>query len=1376
MIFLLNKKSIKAIQMKFATLSKLFLFLLIIFFSGMHIHAQSYLDKRINDLVDAMTPQEKINQLINSSFGGTPTNTRLGIPGFIMDDGPHGVRFADGRNGRTATAFPTGIAMASTWDQDIATKVGESMGIEFWAFNRNEQLGPCIDLCRDPRGGRSAESGGEDSYLAGNIGKSVAIGIQKSPIVATVKHFMGESKQSDRMNMNVIATDRWLMDFSGYNFRTVVQEAGVMSVMGAYNQINGDKCCESTALLNTNLRQRWGYPFYVVSDWGAIVNSQKALKAGTDICMGANNYANDLPGLVASGAVKTADLDNAVKRILRTKILSGMMDYFPVGNAGNAKTADINATNKLAAQKSIILLKNEKKNNGTPILPLQKTGIKIALIGPNATGANLNCYGSSETFPPYAVSVKDGLEAKIGATNVNYSVGCDVNSGDQTGFTAALAAAATADVVVFAGGLDATQEGEGYNSGADRNTGSIVLPGQQQLLIQKLAAVNPNIVVVIQSGGVCGMDYSLPYIKGFIYSFYAAQEAGTAISDVMFGDYNPAGRMPVTMPKKDSDLPSWVEDSFRMFTNNLDGGYRWFDEKNITPEFAFGFGLSYTTFAYRNLSVSDASVAGQPISVSADITNTGSLAGEEVAQLYISCPSSAEVWMPKKQLKGFKRIALQAGETQTVTFQLTAEDFYYWNGTQYQAQSGNFTLRVGGSSDNLPLTKVITLTDGEQRPDLKITQIYTMPRYPLQGQQVSFYALVKNQGNTANTAGSPFKIDYKINGVKVAGSDNITTSIAPGQVQLIASTGIWTCDQIGKTTLSGELAFNQGSSQEWDATNNIFSRAYEVFDPLLDPKISDLAYLKPVTVSSTTGTSTGSSIVDGGITTGWQSGNTDNESATIDLQAKAELQRVTIYWESNYAKTYKIESSVDGSTWTLLENITAGAGGTESYPIDSVQGRYIRITCLQRIPVNSVLNGFSIYEVVVTGTVLESLPDIQVAPVESQLYLPYAKTVLDGTLSGGAIVKENLSYQWSLVSGPADAVIVDPTSPLTLVKFKTVGTYVFQLTGTNDSGSNSKQVTITVLTPGTSSDLALMKPTICSGIESGTYSSDMAVDGNSTTRWSSAFQDNQWWQVDLQHQVVPNLINITWEAAYDKVFNIQISADNVNWFPLYSNLAFTGGVSSITNGNSLSGRYLKVNCVQRVTTYGSSFYSFNLSGSFITSTNHVPVANAGNSSLTTGDAVLNGNLSSDADNDPLVYKWVQLAGPSTSTILNPTAAFTQVTALKQGNYYFKLTVDDGKDVDFDVLKVVSNPTTKVNEVSDNGIIIYPNPVHDSFYIKNEGNQIIDKVQLFDMNGRLMKLIPVNSNKVSLNGISQGNYCIRLLSHGKICKVVQIIKK
>lgn len=1361
--------------MKLNPFVKLFFFFLIILFSGFQLNAQSLLDKRINELVNAMTTQEKINQLINSSFGGTPSNSRLGIPGFVMDDGPHGVRFAADRNGRSATAFPTGVAMAATFDEDIATKVGEAMGVEFWAFNRNEQLGPCIDICRDPRGGRTAESGGEDAYLAGHIGKSVAIGIQRSPIIATVKHFMGESKQSDRHNMDVLATDRWLMDFSGYNFRTVVQEAGVLSVMGSYNKINGDKGCESYASLTTNLRNRWGFPFYVVSDWGAIWDSSKAIKAGTDICMGANNYATDLPGMVANGTVTIDDLDKAVKHVLRTKIVSGMMDYFPVGNATYAKTADINATNKLAAQKSIILLKNQNKANGTPILPLSKT-VKVALIGPNAVPSNLNCYGSSETFPPYAISVKAGIEAKIGAANVSYAMGCDINSDSRTGFDAAKTIAATADVVIFAGGLDATQEGEGYNSGTDRKSGSIALPGQQMLLIHQLAAINPNMVVVVQSGGVCSLNYCISDIKGLIYSFYAAQEAGTAIADVLFGDYNPAGRLVQTMPKQDADYPSWSEDNFRRFTDNLDGGYRWFDEKGITPEFAFGFGLSYTTYSYSNLVVSNATTAGQPISVSVDITNTGAIAGEEVAQLYLSCPSTTDVWMPKKQLRGFKRVAIKAGETKTVTFQLTADDFYYWNGTHYVAQSGNFVIRVGGSSDNLPLTKNITLNDGEQKPDLKITQIYTMPRYPLAGQQVSFYALVKNQGNAANAVTSPFKIDYRINGTKVASSDNVSTSIAPGQVQLIASTGVWTSDQIGKPTLSGELAFNAGAAAEWDATNNTFSRAFEVFDPLLDPKISNLAYQKPVTTSSIYDTNVGGNLVDGDLTSRWESARTDNESVTIDLLAIAELQKITIYWEAAYAKTYKIESSLNGTDWALLENRSAGVGGTESYTINSVPGRYIRITCLERVAINGIKYGFSIYEVVVNGTILQTFPDIQIAPVESKLYLPYAKTVLNGTLSGGAITKEKLTYQWSLVSGSSDAVIVDPISPLTLVKFKTAGTYVLKLTGSNETGSNSAQVTINVLTPGAGSDLALMKPTSCSGIETSATNSDMAVDGVSTTRWSSAFQDGQWWQVDLQHQILPSTINIVWEAAYAKSFNVQISADNVSWKPYYTNTAFTGGTSSITNSNALSGRYLKVNCVQRATAYGSSFYAFNVAGTFVNSTNHTPVAIAGNTLLTTsGNATLNGNSTTDADNDPLVYKWEQIAGASTAVILNPTASVTPITGLRQGEYYFKLKVDDGKDVDFDIVKVICNTNTNLNEIHDKEIFIYPNPVGDSFNISNLDNQQVDIVQVYDMKGTLVKIISVNSNIVSLSGIRKSNYWIKLLSKGNLIKVAQIIK-
>ena len=1344
---------------------KSLLFTLVLVFSfSFRSTAQSPLDQRINQLVYAMTTQEKINQLINSSFGGTPSNNRLGIPGLTMDDGPHGVRFAANRNGRTATAFPTGIAMAATWDKGVSLSVGQAMGVEFWAFNRNQQLGPCIDICRDPRGGRSSESGGEDSYLAGQVGKFEAIGIQQSPVIATAKHFMGESMQSDRHNMDVIATDRWLMDFSGYNFRTLVQDAGVMCVMGSYNKINGDKGCESYASLTTRLRDRWGFPFYVVSDWGAVWDSQKALKAGTEICMGSDNYANNLPGLVANGQVSEDDLDKAVKRVLKTKILAGMLDYFPVGNATDAKTAEINATNKLAAQKSVILLKNENSTSGIPILPLKKTGMKIALIGPNAAAENLNCYGSSETFPPYAISVKSGIEAKVGAANVTYVIGCDINSDSKTGFTSALTAAANSDVVIFAGGLDATQEGEGYGTGTDRKSGSIDLPGLQIKLIQQLASVNPNLVVVIQSGGVCSLNPCISTIKGLVYSFYAAQEAGNAIADVLFGDYNPAGRMPVTMPKQVSDFPAWSEDSFRHFTDNLDGGYRWFDEHNLTPEFVFGFGLSYTKFQYSNMKVTDATVSGQPIDVSVEIKNTGAVAGEEVAQLYLSCPSAPELWMPKKELRGFERVALQPGETKTVIFHLCADDFYFWNGTQYQAQSGNFTIRVGGSSDNLPLSKNILLVDGEQKPDLKITQIYTMPRYPLVGQEVSFYALVKNQGNTMNNSNSPFTIDFTIDGVKVASSANVTSEIAPGQVRLINSTGIWNPDQIKKSLLSGDLAFIAGTSAEWDATNNTFSRDFEVFDPQVDPKINNLAYQKPVTTSSDYGTNVASNLVDGDLTSRWESARTENESVIIDLQANAELKKFTIYWEGAFAKSYKIESSLNKTEWTTLENITAGAGGTESYSVNNVHGRYIRISCFERTSINGVKYGFSIFEVVVNGNILQSFPDVKIAAAESQLYLPYAKTILDGTLSGGAINKQKLDYFWTQVSGPAGAVIKDPASALTIVKFISEGTYVFRLTGTNNSGSNSADITISVQSPRTDSNLALMKPTICSGFESGTYSASMAVDGNVATRWASAWLDGQWWQVDLQHQVRPGAIQIIWETAYASNFNIQISPDGKSWQNYYSNTAFNGGTITIENLNSLSGRYLKVNCVKRATDYGSSFYSFSLNGNFVNSTNLVPHADAGSTGNFSGLGSLNGNVSSDADNDQFVYYWDQLAGPSTAVIVNPSAAVTTVSELKQGDYYFKLSVDDGKDIDFDVVKIVSELNTELlNPASNKNISIYPNPVGNMILISNPNNIPFDRIDIYDLTGKLIKTFIGLIRKVIINDISAGMYVLKISS-------------
>ena len=1364
--------------MKLSHFCKKYLLTLCITGSFLTLNGQSPLEQRINMLVDAMTTQEKINQLINNSFGGTPSNPRLGIPGFFMDDGPHGLRLTTDRNGRTATAFPTGVAMTATWDEEISEKVGEAMGLEFWAFNRTQQLGPCIDLARDPRGGRSAESGGEDPYLAGHIGKAVTWGIQKHPIVATAKHFMGETKQSNRHRMDVLVTDRWMMDFAGYNFRTVLQDAGVLSIMGSYNLLNGDKGCESEYLQTTILRNRWGFPFYVVSDWDAIWDTEKALKAGVDICMGSNKYANDLPGLVTRGAVTQADLNKSVKSVLRTKILNGMLDYFPRGNTSYAKTPEINAINKLAAQKSIILLKNENKADNTPILPLPKTGIKIALIGPNATAKNLNCYGSSETFPPYAVSVREGIESKVGAANVTYSKGCDINSDSRVFFDEAKALAAAADVVIFAGGLDATQEGEGYNTGNDRKNGSINLPGQQMLLIKQLAEINPNMVVVVQSGGVCGMNYCINYIKGLVYSFYAAQEAGTAIADVLFGDYNPAGRLPMTMPKQDADLPPWHEEQFRKFTENLDGGYRWFDEHNITPEFAFGYGISYTTFTYSNLVIPATSQAGKPFYIAVDVTNTGALAGEEVVQLYMSAPSTPELWMPKKQLRGFRRIPLQPGETKTVTFRLSADDFYYWDGNQYVTQSGDFTFMVGGSSDILPLQGNIRFYDDEKKPDLRITTLYTMPRYPLKGQEVSFYALVKNEGNAVNAPETPFSIDYNINNLKVSSSLNVTTPILPGQVQLIASTGVWKGDRIEKVTLSGELSF-VSENTEWDTSNNAYSRDFEIFDPALDPATSNLAFRKPATASSNYGGNHVMNMVDGDWSSRWESGRSDNEFVIVDLEALAEIEKITIHWEGAFARRYKLETSLDGHNWTIVKDITNGSGGQESHTINKVQARFLRIHCTERTTINGTKYGFSIYEFEVSGNILQRYPRVTIRETANKLLLPYAKTYLDGSQSGDVFLKEKLSFNWELLSGPSNGVVItEASSSLTKVEFNATGDYVFRLTVTNeDQFSNTKDVVVNVSNVTQSSDLALMKPATASSIETESTNALAAVDGNGSTRWSSAFANNEWWQVDLQHQVQPTSVRMVWEAAYARKFNVQISSDGVNWQLLYENNAFTGGTINIPNPESLSGRYLRVNCIERATQYGSSFYIFNVFGTYVTTTNNMPVANAGSvveSSLS--EALLNGSSSYDPDGDELSFKWVQIGGPSSVSIDGANTSIAMISGLKAGNYYFMLTVDDGKALDFDIVRVSSQVNTSIKSIIGEEILVYPNPADDKLFFSFPEQVQTDSVQIVDIRGNTVISSFVHTNTVSIENIPKGIYFVRFFNKKKYITTVRFIKK
>ena len=659
-------------------------------------------------LMDQMTPTEKIDQLHGNDWMDTADNPRLGIPGLEVADGPHGIR--EGK----ATAFPVGVAMAATWDPELLARVGTALGREALGKGRNQVLGPCLDITRDPRNGRSPESGGEEPYLLGKIGAAIVRGIQATQAIATPKHFAAKNHQTDRRNANYTIDARTWREFYGLPFRMALQQGGARSIMSAYNWINGRPSSANPELLTEILRDEWGFDGYVISDWDSIyISAAQAINAGLDLEMPhkPGKYPAELPDAIARGEVTVTTLDRAVERVLQAKQAAGLLSSYPLGNPSDVCSPEHRALALKVAQESIILLKNEDH-----ILPLDKTQpLTIALIGPSADVAQLDGRGSSVVDACYAYSPRQGIANRTTGFPVNivYAKGCDINSADTSGFAPAVAAAQAADVVVFVGGLDNTQEGEEQ----DRVGGSVQLSGQQQALINALAAANPNLIVVLESGGVVALEQSLANIKGLVYAFYPGQEGGNALADILFGDVNPSGKLPVTLPRNDAQLPAW--DDLNFSGDLVDGfGYRRLDSLGYTPQFAFGYGRSYTTFEYGNLTVTPTSASGStPMRASVAVTNTGTRTGAEIVQLYLSVRFASPaartlVPMPVKQLRGFQRITLAPGQTQTVTFTLGPEELSFWSisDDSFRIEPGAYTVRVGGSSDNLPLSAVFNLT------------------------------------------------------------------------------------------------------------------------------------------------------------------------------------------------------------------------------------------------------------------------------------------------------------------------------------------------------------------------------------------------------------------------------------------------------------------------------------------------------------------------------------------------------------------------------------------------------------------------------------------------------------------------------------------
>lgn len=751
------------------------------------------LEKRLDEILSKMTTQEKIEQLYYLTDG----NKRLNIPQFTGSDGPHGI----GNNAKGFSSFPVTIAMAATWDPNLITRVGRAISEEQAARRKDRIAGPTLDMLIDPRIGRAPETIGEDPFLGGRISAAFILGQNTTSVFGSVKHYNLNTYEINRRTNDYLSDQRSLVEFWGLHWKRSIQFGGAMSVMCAYNWVNGDKCAENKYMIKTLLRDHWGFDYYTMSDWGGFKETGKALNAELDFCEGNDLYIKELPDGVKNGLYDVSLVDRATRNILRTKIISGMMDGVPVVPQSMIDSKEHRELVYESGLKGLVLLKNEKS-----ILPLNKKQVKsIALIGPNVAELPLDGNSSSKVIPSYQISVEKGIKTIIGEEKVVYAKGCNINDTDKTQFGAAIEAAKKSEYVVFVAGLDKTVEGEGYfiNKEADENGGgvlsrpdrpsqTVLLPGKQNELINEIAKVNPNIILVVVSGGTCSVTPVLKNVKGLLYAFYPGQEGGRAIADVLFGNYNPSGKLPATIPKDDSQIIPISTDFKNMVSKGV--GYRWFDSQKLTPEFAFGAGISYTTFEYSNIKINKTKAnVGELIEVSFDLKNTGKTAGEEVAQLYLSTgtilPALA---MPTKQLRGFQKTALNPGETKRITLKLTPEELYVYNEqtNSYQVPQGDYIVQVGGASDKLPLKTSFTLVAASSKPDLQVVNIRTMPVFPEVGEAVVFMASLINNGTGETKMGDDHVIRFYVDGKEVAHYYSKSITIPVGGMEQACAQGL----------------------------------------------------------------------------------------------------------------------------------------------------------------------------------------------------------------------------------------------------------------------------------------------------------------------------------------------------------------------------------------------------------------------------------------------------------------------------------------------------------------------------------------------------------------------------------------------------------
>jgi len=660
----------------------------------------------VDSLLAKMTLDEKAALVCGDSLFTAPGVPRFNVPGLSLSDGPQGVREEQlkhhwGSAGWTndfSTCLPCGLCLAATWNPDLARAHGEVLGAEARARGKDVILAPGINILRTPLCGRNFEYQSEDPCLASRMVVAYVRAVQSQGVAVCVKHFALNNQETNRESVNVDVDDTALREIYLPAFRAALTEGGALCVMSAYNRFQGDFCSENPFLLHDVLNGEWGFKGLVISDWGAVHDSRKAAVAGMDLEMMTQTMTN-LAELVRDGKVSMAELDDKVRGHLFVRERLGMLDGQP-RPAGSFNTPEHQAVARRIAEEGIVLLKNKKD-----LLPLDLHRIKtLAVIGPNADKMHATGGGSCGIKALYEITPLAGIRQRANQTmTVLYASGVPVKGQKpEAARQEAITIARKADVVVFVGGLDHTLDQEG-NDRPD-----LKLPYGQDELIQAVVRANPHTVVVLNGSGAVEMDAWLDRVPALMQLWYAGMEAGNALADVLFGDVNPSGHLPLTIPRKLADCPAHAFGPEAYpgvggtvhYQEGLLVGYRWFDRKGIKPLFPFGFGLSYTQFKLSDL---QCRISGDSVVAGLTIANTGKRAGAEVVQFYVSRPENP-VSQPLRELKAFSKVALQPGESRRVQVTLGREAFASWKPAEKQwvVDPGRFVIAAGVSSRNLP--------------------------------------------------------------------------------------------------------------------------------------------------------------------------------------------------------------------------------------------------------------------------------------------------------------------------------------------------------------------------------------------------------------------------------------------------------------------------------------------------------------------------------------------------------------------------------------------------------------------------------------------------------------------------------------------------